>query len=732
MTDVVNLGMKVDSTDVKNASKNLDNLEKSGKGAGKVAEELQRQFEKLAAILGPALLIRSLTRAVEHSIHLRDEYQRLAEVAGTTASVIASFDRPARLAGVEMNLLGTIIGRLAKVIGDARLGDPTSGGLLSALGIQLEKGQDAAQILVEIAKATTTMKDQTVAASAANTLLGVSFSTIRPFLNEIVKEGGLNAKVTEEQIAAAKELADQQTILEYNFERTSDSLATALIPTLLKIVGAFNDMSDEMADVSTHGEVLGNFLKILTSLGLAAKDIFYGLGTQIGAVGAATIALFQGQFQAAYQIIQDNDREVQAHTEVTNRAINKLWDDTAKNVQKAREAVEGAAPGRSAAEERLRAFFEERRLYESRVAAQKAFGTKYAEAIKTANILAQEAFVQGGIDNQRTQEELIRQQAANNQANLQAQIAFLHEQERLHRTQGNIAKAAETASAIAQINAQIVADEIITQAKIQSLRTVTARQQEEENAAWLKMLYDRGESLALSFGTETEIENRAYRERLDALDVYLSEATDQISNEQQIRERLELEHQARLGDLFAQGALERMKFDAMTWDMQAKTVAGAVAGITSSVTGQSKRMFELNKLAAIADIIVSTSQGIMKAWGQGGFFGIGMAALIAAAGALNLQRVKSTHFEGGGTTAPSIGSLAAGGATPTVPVPNAGAPAPASGSGVTVIVQGNFIGTQQFMDEVVLPAIRDAADNRDWLPFHPQNSQIAQRLVRTT
>jgi len=105
-----------------------------------------------------------------------------------------------------------------------------------------------------------------------------------------------------------------------------------------------------------------------------------------------------------------------------------------------------------------------------------------------------------------------------------------------------------------------------------------------------------------------------------------------------------------------------------------------------------------------------------------------MAALIGAAGAMNLARVRSTQFGGAGGLAPSISASAPPGTTPVFPVPGGQQPAPPSSPPVTVIIQGHFIGTQQFMDDVVLPAIRDAIDNRDFIIAGP-NSIQAQSMV---
>jgi hypothetical protein len=55
-------------------------------------------------------------------------------------------------------------------------------------------------------------------------------------------------------------------------------------------------------------------------------------------------------------------------------------------------------------------------------------------------------------------------------------------------------------------------------------------------------------------------------------------------------------------------------------------------------------------------------------------------------------------------------------AIPFLPLP---APPPRT---TTIIIEGNFIGTQKYLDEVVFPMIRAAADTRDLLIFPPKGT----------
>lgn len=79
------------------------------------------------------------------------------------------------------------------------------------------------------------------------------------------------------------------------------------------------------------------------------------------------------------------------------------------------------------------------------------------------------------------------------------------------------------------------------------------------------------------------------------------------------------------------------------WDSLASTAANALTVI-----------FDKSKTAAIAAAIINTAQGITKALADGGMFGWAQAALIAATGAAQIAKIRSTNSNGGGGGAPSV------------------------------------------------------------------------------
>lgn len=702
--------------------KNSLNAMAAFEAQAKSVDLLQTALSRLALILAPAALLHAFAEAATHAVHLQSEYVRLSEIAGTTASTLSGFDLPARLAGASLDAVAASIAKLSKSIGEARLnagGEQAS--MFRALGINPNDGRDAAELFVDLAKSLLSMKDQTVASTVSMQFLGRGFAEMRPVLKEIVEQGGIHARVTDEQAESAKRLEDAFVKLQFAGETHKVQITNGLIPALEELGAVFGKTEKAASDFTVVGETTGVVLKGITSFAMTAGEALRSVGLTMKGVVQSVNELGHGEFRKAGNVWNEVANDMARHMEETTDKIAQLWDGRAKQtVEAAKEARKAEAEvvsgrsgvsGDSDAETRVKKLMYDKLHYEERINLLKGFAARFADETKLAIQLEEEAYKTAGVDNLNTQEALMVRRQALNELNLRKQVKYLEDQRALSQQQGNLGKVGEANAAIAQVNQQIVANEALTQAQIQTLRAETGRKMQDE------------------YGTETEIENRAYERKLAALNAYLATETNAVVNAQQMREKLQLEHQASLGNLTAQGGLERLKFDQMTWDQQAKTASSSIASVTQTAASSNKHMFQLNKVAAEADIIVSTYQGATKALGQGGFFGFAMAAIITAAGLANLARVRATTF-GGGSIAPSV-SGSAGGATPVYPVSgsNGGIPSSDKNGGsqivVNVNVAGHMLGNQDFVDNTLLPAIRDAVDNRDFQIIGVNSRQAA-------
>lgn len=250
----------------------------------------------------------------------------------------------------------------------------------------------------------------------------------------------------------------------------------------------------------------------------------------------------------------------------------------------------------------------------------------------------------------------------------------------------------------------------------------------------------RAEDLRASLMTEEELERQSYEQRIAAL--YEANQTiieidaegnmaRLISDEEfkRMREQIEIEHQARLGDATAQGVLERQKLERMTATQQAQFYAGHLQQITQASAAHNKTLFRLNQIAGASNAFIAGKEGAAKALKWGWPMGPIFAGIIWAAAAANIAAITSAQF-GSSTSAPSV---AGGGAIPVETVggsPPAVTPFQSSQSDqgqpiIQVIVQGNIIGNEQYIDDLAR-GIRDRIDNRDLLLFGGRSRQARE------
>ncbi len=103
-------------------------------------------------------------------------------------------------------------------------------------------------------------------------------------------------------------------------------------------------------------------------------------------------------------------------------------------------------------------------------------------------------------------------------------------------------------------------------------------------------------------------------------------------------------------------------------------VSGLADVLAKGDEEQQKKAFKLNKAASIGQAIINTSTGVSKAFAQGGVGGFITGATVAAAGLVQINKIRQTEFEGQGSveTPPPL-ALGSGdvGTQPNVPNFNA-------------------------------------------------------------
>lgn len=179
-----------------------------------------------------------------------------------------------------------------------------------------------------------------------------------------------------------------------------------------------------------------------------------------------------------------------------------------------------------------------------------------------------------------------------------------------------------------------------------------------------------------------------------------------------------IKSQAALGNAEAQGIRARMKFEQMTSKQKMQTVLNDMLSITNAVATQSRALFNINKVAGIANATIYTYEGVGNTLRTYPYpWNLPLAALHLAAGLAQVQQIKSAQF-GSSTSAPSI---AGGSAVPvfdaaTVGAPGAGLQAPNANiqpqrTTLNVTVTGDNPNMYAHVVEDLAPAIVEAIGN---------------------
>ncbi len=237
--------------------------------------------------------------------------------------------------------------------------------------------------------------------------------------------------------------------------------------------------------------------------------------------------------------------------------------------------------------------------------------------------------------------------------------------------------------------------------------------------AWQQGVAQRLAARQMAGMSEAEIE----RGKLTAIQNDLQSARDmgwltEVEHHRAV-EQAQLEHEAMMGNIMAQGALTRQKVSQQSWMNQAGMAASWLKNMTSTAATSNRTMFNLNKIAGISEAVINTYRAATGAYAAmapipiiGPALGAAAAGIAIAAGMANVNAIKSAQF-GSATSAPSIGG---GGA---VPVMDVGATAIASPSVPEVAqprqqINFHFTGSQISMDQMVnefIPRLEEAYGN---------------------
>ena len=187
----------------------------------------------------------------------------------------------------------------------------------------------------------------------------------------------------------------------------------------------------------------------------------------------------------------------------------------------------------------------------------------------------------------------------------------------------------------------------------------------KEEARQKEAMTRKLDTLTLSLMTEEERLFESYDRRRTLVDTAFENELLTEESHKNILFKLENDFEDKKTALIKKAYTDREKFATMSAKSQTKHVISEAIRLTQGVTGESKKLFQINKVAGIANALINTYEGVTKTMAAYPYpLNIGLAGLSLAAGLAQVSAIKSQSFGGGG----GAPSLAASGGTPSNPV----------------------------------------------------------------
>ncbi len=233
--------------------------------------------------------------------------------------------------------------------------------------------------------------------------------------------------------------------------------------------------------------------------------------------------------------------------------------------------------------------------------------------------------------------------------------------------------------------------------------------------------------------TREETELEAHRRRLEILRQAYEERYITEERFHELSIELANKTQDRLNEISKRGSEQQFEWETAKAKEKAEFLISNAVALTEGIAQTSKRAFQLNKIAATAEAILSTHQAVANALATKAPWPIPLAfaAAAAAAGFARVQAIQSTTF-GGGTTPSAAGTTPQVNGEPVSSTAGGAGEIPRDEARNQTRLEFNFYGPvagpggMEEVVDIVADGLRDRLENRDEVIITRESRQAAE------
>jgi hypothetical protein len=332
-------------------------------GVSKSVQQMARltaEAGKIGAALGTAASVgvSALTNMVRGSIDAADRIGELAEMTGVSVEEMSKLAYAAQLSATDSETLSASVSKLSKQMAEAASGSESAAAGFKAIGVSVTNADGSLRkttdVLGDVADKFAQYEDGAAKSALAQEIFGKSGAQLIPFLNqgrqgiaELTDEADrLGLTLSQDAANAAGEFNDRLDQLKAAQQGLGVQIAQRLLPTLNSLTGSLFNSAKNADLFGRTAEIAATGVKILLTAGTLIVSVFNTLGSVIGGVGAALVALFSGRFSDAFNIAKETFTDFTGNLRSAAGAVSTIWDETAGSIEGKAESLGGkiAAP----------------------------------------------------------------------------------------------------------------------------------------------------------------------------------------------------------------------------------------------------------------------------------------------------------------------------------------------------------------------------------------------------
>lgn len=311
---------------------------------GNAAKEMKRAADSVKGALGAlgvGLSVAAFAGWIKSAIDAGDATKEFSQKTGIAVRDVAGLQLAFRQGGVGGEELGKAMSKLGKEMVEGNKA-------FKLLGVETRNADGTLRstkaVLYDTADAFAGMKDGAAKATIAQELFAKGGASLIPTLNEGsqgLKEMAdmaerMSLVFDEETVQAADKFNDTMDLLGQVTDGMGRRVAAQLLPTLNSLAGAMLDAATEGDTLRKVSDGIAVGMKLVFTAAAGGAEVFSTLGKYIGMYAGALMALAQGEFRQAKEILKEGGRDIVQGWASTAKTIESAWTGAgAKTVEQA-------------------------------------------------------------------------------------------------------------------------------------------------------------------------------------------------------------------------------------------------------------------------------------------------------------------------------------------------------------------------------------------------------------